>query len=167
MHLKLFLILLGLAFSPNAYGQYSPNSGRMPSEANAQPQTINTAKPQQTGQQKAAVKTKDMSPSSAFILDEMKGRLAIAKIATSGKTAEVDDMIGEIAKTYRRLPSDSVAIDLVMQQALEEYYTGSAYSKSAAQASQSAVEASFKLNLVQVAQNQRIIELLQILVTRK
>ncbi len=167
MNLKLFSLLLCLAFSPNAYGQYSSNSDRIQSEANARTQTINTVKQQQTDQQKAALKTKDMSPSSAFILDEMKGRLAIAKIANSGKTPEVDDMIGEIAKTYRRLPSDSVAIDLVMQQALEEYYTGSAYSKSAAQASQSAVEAAFKLNLVQVAQNQRIIELLQILVTRK
>lgn len=101
-----------------------------------------------------------------IILHEKAGTNKSLRQAVTGQYDGNDRSFEKLADSYLVAACYSKSTQYMISNQLENFESAKVQAKSAAQASQVASEASLKLQAYQVAQNQRIIQLLETLVSK-
>lgn len=115
-------------------------------------------------------KEKPPTPDFYFRLNDIAMGSASSSQAFTGQPIEkerLEQMTSELAREYMKAPRTPQITDYVLKKTIEQMYFGVARSKSAEQASQVCNENSLRLQIIQLAQNQRIIELLEQMANKK
>ncbi len=101
-----------------------------------------------------------------LMINEQAATNRFLKESITGTIDENDKSMKALSRAYIRAASFAQPTEAVIYDALKEHLKGQVNAKSAAQVSQTADSAQVRLNCLQVAQNGRIIQLLEYIAAR-
>jgi hypothetical protein len=168
-HLFINSLLLCCLLSLTTFAQgRNPTRKPAPSEPPAQPATVATPELAQDSQTQPALEK--LSPEEVQLLVQIMLAEQQARLAglTQKKDKDQPDPMENLARLYAlAITKHPKLLPRLIGQALTPFYEGKESARGAAQVSQVADEAGIKFQLIIMAQNQRIIELLELIARKR